>query len=81
MLNSAFLYSFQSNKETENQMFKIGLGRIGCLQISLTSAGIMSTWFLIKLLWLQANIRFKLINLQNSVKGTETALTRGDALN
>ena len=32
MLNSAFLYSFQSNKETENQMFKIGLGRIGCLQ-------------------------------------------------
>ena len=31
MLNSAFLYSFQSNKETENQMFKIGLGRIGCL--------------------------------------------------
>lgn len=33
MLNSAFLYSFQSNKETENQMFKIGLGRIGCLQI------------------------------------------------
>ena len=50
-------------------------------KISLTSAGIMSTWFLIKLLWLQANIRFKLINLQNSVKGTETALTRGDALN
>ena len=33
MLNSAFLYSFQSNKETENQMFKIGLGRIGCLLI------------------------------------------------
>ena len=33
MLNSAFLYSFQSNKETENQMFKIGLGRIGCLQL------------------------------------------------
>ena len=33
MLNSAFLYSFQSNKETENQMFKIGLGRIGCLQV------------------------------------------------
>ena len=32
MLNSAFLYSFQSNKETENQMFKIGLGRIGCLR-------------------------------------------------
>ena len=31
MLNSAFLYSFQSNKETENLMFKIGLGRIGCL--------------------------------------------------
>ena len=30
MLNPAFLYSFQSNKETENQMFKIGLGRIGC---------------------------------------------------
>ena len=33
MLNSAFLYSFQSNKETENQMFKIGLGRIGCLHL------------------------------------------------
>ena len=32
MLNSAFLYSFQSNKETENQMFKTGLGRIGCLR-------------------------------------------------
>ena len=31
MLNSAFLYSFQSNKETENQMFKIGSGKIGCL--------------------------------------------------
>ena len=37
MLNSAFLYSFQSNKETENQMFKIGLGRIGCLLIFLDS--------------------------------------------
>ena len=35
MLNSAFLYSFQSNKETENQMFKIGLGRIGCLLVYL----------------------------------------------
>ena len=33
MLNPAFLYSFQSNKETENQMFKIGLGRIGCLPL------------------------------------------------
>ena len=33
MLNSAFLYSFQSNKEAENQMFKIGLGRIGCLHL------------------------------------------------
>ena len=32
MLNSAFLYSFQSNKEAENQKFKIGLGRIGHLQ-------------------------------------------------
>lgn len=37
MLNSAFLYSFQSNKETENQMFKIGLGRIGCLLLYLKS--------------------------------------------
>ena len=35
MLNSSFLYSFQSNKETENQMLKIGLGRIGCLHLSL----------------------------------------------
>lgn len=33
MLNPAFLYSFLSNKETESQMFKIGLGRIGCLQL------------------------------------------------
>lgn len=39
MLNSAFLYSFQSNKETENQMFKIGLGRIGCLHLSLWRIG------------------------------------------
>ena len=28
MLNSAFLYSFQSNKETENQMFKISWGEL-----------------------------------------------------
>ena len=33
MLNPTFLYSFQSNKKAEKQMFKIGLGRIGCLQI------------------------------------------------
>ena len=31
MLYPAFLYSFQSNKETENQKFKISLGRVGCL--------------------------------------------------
>ena len=34
MLNSAFLYSFQSNKEAENQMFKISLLSTGCLHLN-----------------------------------------------